>query len=235
MPPSTASSARADSRDAILDAAETVFCKYGFDGASMKAVAQAAGVAQSLLHYHFGNKDGLYLAVFQRRADAINDFRNASLDKLIERGAPTVEEVLESLLRPTVQLGRGKESNFSQLLMLVIVSRDERSKSLISDSFDAYALRVIEVLRQTLPGLSDRDAVWGYIFSISISMTMMAPTGRAGRLSHGECDDSDIDTLLREVVVFAAAGLRAFADRARSRTAQDGSRTKRASRGKVTA
>src|SRR5262249_1824395 len=50
----------APSRDAILDAAERLFADSGFDGTSMRSIAEAAGVAQGLLHYHFGTKERLF-------------------------------------------------------------------------------------------------------------------------------------------------------------------------------
>ena len=37
----------------ILDAAASSFGEQGFRGASMSAVAKAAGVSKGLLHYHF--------------------------------------------------------------------------------------------------------------------------------------------------------------------------------------
>ncbi|WP_409373395.1 TetR/AcrR family transcriptional regulator [Paraburkholderia megapolitana] len=40
----------------MLDAAEEVFGTYGFEGGSMREIAQAAGVAQSLIHYHYKDK-----------------------------------------------------------------------------------------------------------------------------------------------------------------------------------
>lgn len=208
--------ARADARDVILDAAEKVFSISGFDGTSMKAVAAEAGVAQSLLHYHYVSKEGLYLAVFERRASEVNDVRNVGLDRLSAAGNATVEEVLDLLLRPTVRLGQSSSGNFPRLLMRVVTSGDELSNNMIASAFDPFARRVIALLQQALPGLSARDAVWGYIFSLNVGIAMMAPTGRPLRLSNGECDDRDIDALLENVVFFASAGLRAFATRSAS-------------------
>ena len=45
----------------ILDAAARLFGKEGFQGASMLAVARAAGVSKGLLHYHFRSKDHLLI------------------------------------------------------------------------------------------------------------------------------------------------------------------------------
>lgn len=53
-------------REAILDGAEKTFISRGFDGASMKHIAAASGVTQSLIHHHYGNKEALWSAVRER-------------------------------------------------------------------------------------------------------------------------------------------------------------------------
>ncbi|MCB9676902.1 MAG: TetR/AcrR family transcriptional regulator [Alphaproteobacteria bacterium] len=45
----------------ILDAAARIFGREGFQGASMSAVARAAGVSKGLLHYHFDSKEHLLI------------------------------------------------------------------------------------------------------------------------------------------------------------------------------
>lgn len=52
----------------ILDAARMVFIRRGSGGARMQEIAEEAGVNQALLHYYFGTKDGLSLAVFREAA-----------------------------------------------------------------------------------------------------------------------------------------------------------------------
>lgn len=49
----------------ILTAAERVFAEAGFGGATMAALAGAAGLPTANLHYHFGTKEGLYKAVLE--------------------------------------------------------------------------------------------------------------------------------------------------------------------------
>ncbi|MDQ7250439.1 TetR/AcrR family transcriptional regulator [Dongia sedimenti] len=56
----------ADARNAIIEAAITVFSVRGFHGATMRDIAEQAGVSQGLLHHHFGNKDGLWNIVGER-------------------------------------------------------------------------------------------------------------------------------------------------------------------------
>jgi TetR/AcrR family transcriptional regulator len=59
--------ARGDAaREALLGAAERVFARTGFNGATTAAIAEAAGVAKASLHYHFGSKHELYHEVLAR-------------------------------------------------------------------------------------------------------------------------------------------------------------------------
>lgn len=55
----TARGSRTVSR--ILDAAARLFGKEGYEGATMNAVARAAGVSKGLLHYHFRSKEHLLI------------------------------------------------------------------------------------------------------------------------------------------------------------------------------
>jgi len=49
----------------ILDAAREVLLERGYGGTSTRAVAEQAGVRLSLVHYHFGGKQALLVAVLQ--------------------------------------------------------------------------------------------------------------------------------------------------------------------------
>ncbi|GHO80511.1 TetR family transcriptional regulator [Ktedonobacter sp. SOSP1-85] len=54
------------SKQAILDAAETVFAEKGYDAASLQEICDLAGVTRGLPNYFFGSKEGLYRAVLAR-------------------------------------------------------------------------------------------------------------------------------------------------------------------------
>jgi AcrR family transcriptional regulator len=47
----------------ILEAAVAEFAQYGYDGARLARIAQAAGVHTSQIHYYFGSKKDLYQEV----------------------------------------------------------------------------------------------------------------------------------------------------------------------------
>jgi TetR/AcrR family transcriptional regulator len=70
-------------RIAILDAAEEVFLKKGFSGTATSEIAERAGVTKSLIHHHFGSKEGLWRDVKMRRFAA---YASKQMDML--RDAP---------------------------------------------------------------------------------------------------------------------------------------------------
>lgn len=52
-------------RDALLEAARTLFLRYGFRAVSSRQVAAAAGANPAMIHYYFGGKEGLYRAMLE--------------------------------------------------------------------------------------------------------------------------------------------------------------------------
>jgi len=53
----------AETRDRLLDVGSRVFAARGFDATTTRALAEDAGVNQAAILYHFGGKEGLYVAV----------------------------------------------------------------------------------------------------------------------------------------------------------------------------
>jgi len=54
---------RQANRERILGAAEKVFARSGFGGATMASIAEAAALPKANLHYYFGSKEELYRQV----------------------------------------------------------------------------------------------------------------------------------------------------------------------------
>jgi AcrR family transcriptional regulator len=68
-------------RAGIVEAAGRLFAERGYDGATSKAICERAGVNMAAVNYHFGSRDGLYLAVLQevhRRVVGIDFLRSVA-------------------------------------------------------------------------------------------------------------------------------------------------------------
>ena len=58
---------RGSARPRLLEAAEACLLQSGYAGLSTRAVAEAAGAPLSQIHYHFGSKQGLVLALLEHQ------------------------------------------------------------------------------------------------------------------------------------------------------------------------
>jgi AcrR family transcriptional regulator len=56
---------KAETSTMLLEAAKKVLRQHGYSGLSTRDVAAAAGVPLSQIHYHFGSKQGMVLALFE--------------------------------------------------------------------------------------------------------------------------------------------------------------------------
>ena len=66
-----------DTSATLLAAAKKVLRKSGYSALSTRDVATAAGVPLSQIHYHFGSKEGLLLALFEYLNDELLDRQQA--------------------------------------------------------------------------------------------------------------------------------------------------------------
>jgi AcrR family transcriptional regulator len=96
-----------DARNAILEAGLAVFAEDGFHGATMRKIADRAGVSQPLLHHHFGGKTELWRIVGDRiTADFMTYMSNA-----VDLAAPAPEAV-KAMLRSYMNYWREHPSAF---------------------------------------------------------------------------------------------------------------------------
>jgi AcrR family transcriptional regulator len=88
---------RAQTREELLDAAAGVFAERGFHGASVEAVADAAGYSTGALYSNFAGKEELFLSLYEERIQR----RRGELREAAARSGPAAAAaaVDESLRR----------------------------------------------------------------------------------------------------------------------------------------
>jgi len=67
-------------RDRLIEAATTLFCRYGVNSVGVDAIVEAAGTAKTTLYKLFGSKDGLVEAVLEREGRLWRDWFIAEID-----------------------------------------------------------------------------------------------------------------------------------------------------------
>ena len=107
----------ADTRGEILDAARTEFASRGYEKATMRGIARAAGVDAALVHHYFGSKDQFFLAALEFPVDPATVLElvaagdRAGIGERLARGVvgiwgdpPTLERLL-AVLRTVASSG----------------------------------------------------------------------------------------------------------------------------------
>ena len=68
-------------RTRLLNAAVRVFDRKGYSAASVREIAEMAGVTKPALYYHFGSKEGLLLAILEQAKEEVD----AALERAVAR------------------------------------------------------------------------------------------------------------------------------------------------------
>lgn len=84
------------SPEEVVDAALRLFARDGYTGTKLDAVAKACGVSKRMLHYHFGNKAGLYKRAVARALESV-----APPERLIGRTYPVPVEGMRRFVDAT--------------------------------------------------------------------------------------------------------------------------------------
>jgi AcrR family transcriptional regulator len=199
-------------REQLLDRAEALFSHHGFHGVTIREVARSAKVDPALVHYYFETKQGLFDAVFVRRADVVNDERIRSLDaySLAAGEHITVEGCIEAFLEPIVQHSLEGDPGWKNYFRLVALvnSSAQWGGQMMARSFDPVIRRLLELLRKCMPDAKEENLFWCYHFLSGALTLSLSETGRIDRLSGGLCSSSDTQAIYRRMVPFVAAGFR---------------------------
>src|ERR1044071_398292 len=75
--PRVAASKKPDTALVLLEAAKKILRQNGYAGLSTRGVAEVAGVPLSQIHYHFGSKQDMVLALFEYLNTQLLDRQNA--------------------------------------------------------------------------------------------------------------------------------------------------------------
>ena len=200
----------AATRMRILMAAEGEFADHGFDGATVRQIALRADVPVALVNYHFGNKEGLYRAIFEMRAPMIVDQRIAGLRLAEMEPDPErkVEMIVKAVLVPNLHMrSTEKNSSYARILAREVSDPKSHHRQVIAEFFDPIAYKVIEALQRAMPDRTVEEINWGYQAMLGVMVYTMADTGRISRLSGGLCDPEDEMTTSRHLVALMKAAL----------------------------
>ena len=203
--------------DRILDAAEDLFSKRGFDGVTMREVAELANVDAALAHYYFATKQGLFDSVLERRAELVFSERMEAFDlyEATSGDKVTVEGAVAAFVIPLLERARkGDEGwkNYFRLLALVNNDASHVAQSIMT-YFDPLVHRLIAVVKRALPEAREEELFWCFHFLTGSLTLALSRTGRLDRVSGGRCRSEDLASIEPRMVEYCAAGFRSLCKR----------------------
>jgi TetR/AcrR family transcriptional regulator len=134
----------ADARGRILAAARRSFATVGFEGAATRQIAADAGVAQSLLLYHFGSKDALWRAVIDQMFGDLN--ARMTLAARSAR-AGSVRDRLLAVIRAFIELC-AQDADIHRIMTIEGRQPTERLQWLVERHLQANHLEACALIRE---------------------------------------------------------------------------------------
>lgn len=176
----------AGSRRALLEAAGVLFDERGYDAATVRDIAERAGIDAALIARYFGSKEGLYLATLTREdRPALPPDMHEALDFMLSRSqaqgvgpvpramvSATLSEAMRDQIRALVA-GRVTEPIARELEAAGVPDAQLRAELLVALSTGVSLARA----GGTLPALADA--------SLEEVLTVLAPLVDALRGGYG--------------------------------------------------
>jgi len=128
-------------QQAILDAARAQFAQRGYDRATVRAIAAAAGVDPALVHHFYGTKQALFVATMALPFDP-----GELLPALL---APGLEGLGERLVGTVLDVWEDEGNRVALLGMVRSATSNEHAATMIREFLTASALQRVAAL---LPG-----------------------------------------------------------------------------------
>ncbi|WP_420411368.1 TetR family transcriptional regulator [Roseibium sp.] len=182
----------------ILDIAEELFSRRGFDGTSIRDIAKAAGVQVALVHHHGGPKEDLFHLVVARRAKPLAELRQKVLaDKKADvqkRGREnlTLREILSCFVLPFLELTLSDKAEWpSYGRLIALVSADERWRAIAEECFDPTAAIFLDEIAALLPDVSRTNLSAAFVFTVSGMLALTSSSWRIGAVARQQ-EEADL-------------------------------------------
>ena len=189
-----------DSRVRIIAAAKSAFAAFGFQGTSTRGIADKAGVAQSLLLYHYGSKEELWKAVL----DDTFAHLAAHIDPIVHNPDQSLKELAIGVIRAFVQVC-DEDPHLYRLMTLESRGPTSRLAWLTDTHLRDYFNVFVDLIAQgqKLGIIKSGDPVLLFYSAIAISSTIHAQTPEFEIVSGRRVKPSreEVETLIRRLML----------------------------------
>lgn len=180
----------------IIEAALPQFGRMGFDAASTRDIAKASGVAMSSITYHFGGKQGLYLACADHIAVVIGGVHAPLMNAIKANPPQTVEAARAGALALLENFARFMLAPESETYCQFIVREQQHPTEAFERIYEHMMSPVLETATSLLaiikPGRDERSR--RALVTNLVGMALILRIGRACVARIMQVDDIDAST-----------------------------------------
>lgn len=203
-------------QDRLLDAAEQLFSEHGFEGASVREIAAAAGCNIASVNYYFGGKDKLYTEVWRRHLLQMRDARLQAIEQVMfeSDGKPVLEELLRSFANAF--LGPFRDEIRSRRFMNLMAREMIDQRVPVNLFIDVVVKPTMGAVRAALlsacPGLEASMIPLLIVFLSGQLMHVVHIKAMFEKVEIPEMSAFDLNESVEHIVRFSSAGIRAYAN-----------------------
>lgn len=198
----------------ILDAAEHLFARKGFNATSMRAITSHANVNLASVNYHFGSKDNLIFQVIKRGIQPINESRIRQLDCLLQRyhsgeiSEVPLTDILDAFYRPAFEYFQDSSRiHFLRLLGRTLYETGSFTQELMEKEWMPLVHRFLEALKVALPETDEEEILWRFHFAIGSMIFTVSQFEALEAMSCENCKiHEDFEPAIQRLISFTAAG-----------------------------
>ncbi|SDC12830.1 TetR family transcriptional regulator [Nocardioides lianchengensis] len=173
-----------DTRQLLIDAATRAFAEHGVHNASLLEITRQAGQRnRGAVHYHFGSREGMLVAVLEREAEFLGPRERELL--AVAQGTPDddLASVFEAVVRPSVELAetgwRGR--CFLQIVAQLVDEEAGGAETAVQEALGrSGGYEVYELLHQRLPEMSEQIRDERMALATTFLLRSIADRARAG-------------------------------------------------------
>ena len=178
-------------KGSILETSAKLFGEKGYKGVSIRDIAQACGLTNAALYYHFKNKDDLYLAVLQ---DA-HERAVATLDEAARSGG-SVRSRLKQLVDRYFEVMLAQRQSFQMLWRDLKNVDDVRASKLYADMRAGF----MRPIRETIEAAQAKGEMVGgdaQLYARLLHGMMIALTFEGRQNSKARVTSDQVDALVK--------------------------------------
>ena len=201
-----------DTKEQILNVAERQFAEKGFSGTTLRGVIREAEVNIAAIHYHFGSKEELFIAVVRRVAKQVVQSQLQQLAKYENQAEPpSVENILEAFYAPPLRVitQMGEPGLIRAQFMGRCRAEPLPIQQLAEKEFHESQQRFLDILQRALPNQTRTELQWKLDLAIAIIIRTLNQVGQSGQLITGSSVE-EVEIAIARLVKFVAQGMKNF-------------------------